>query len=128
MVDPREMQSVRFATNVNVTIGSSRDTQLPIRGSLSLIVRDNYFEISHPVPLVGAILGQRFLFVACRAKIKVRRQRLLFGKGKMREWIEIEDTDSRRGIVISIATKRDMRQAWEALVAAGVELSGPPSQ
>lgn len=91
-----------------------------IRGSMNLIVRAEFIEISSPIPFLAAALGMEFFFPAAEVKIEAHRSR--WG----REWIWLTGESAGKVTRLSIANRNNMREIWEVLVGAGVVPTGVP--
>jgi len=87
---------------------------------MNLIVRAEYIEISCPIPFIAAALSMEFYFPAAAVTIETSKSR--WG----REWIRLTGESAGKVIGLSIANRKNMREIWDALAAAGAAPVGVP--
>jgi hypothetical protein len=113
--------TVTYMTSVQV---NKRDelsgAESEIRGPMSLIIRTEFIEISCPIPFLAAAFGMEFYFPAAAVAIETDRSR--WG----REWIRLTGESAGKVIHLSIANRKNMREIWDALAAAGTVATGDP--
>jgi hypothetical protein len=118
-------QDIIFRTRLyNVKEKKSQEWLTAMYGEIYLIVRADAFEISCIISPIRAILGLEYYFRARETMIEVSR---LPGIPK-REWIVVTGRQLGKEIRLAIAQTRDLRDAWNALVAAGAVPVGLPPQ
>jgi hypothetical protein len=118
-------QGITFRTRLdNVKEKKSREWLRAMYGEIYLIVRTDAFEISCIISPIRVVLGLQYYFRAGETTIEVSR---LPGIPK-REWIVVAGRQLGKEIRLAIAQTRDLRDAWNALVAAGAVPVGLPPQ
>jgi hypothetical protein len=118
-------QEIIFRTRLyDVKEKKSQEWLTAMYGEIYLIVRAEAFEISCIIPPIRVVLGLEYYFRARETTIEVTR---LPGIPK-REWIVVTGRQLGKEIRLAIAQTRDLRDAWNALVAAGAVPVGLPPQ
>jgi hypothetical protein len=122
----REVQGhpVTFRTSVVVAIRTPSG-ESTLRGSLNLMVRGGFLEISHPLRPVAVLFGQEYYFRATDLRIQTHRDQ--------RERIRITDisygTDSSLSVTaMPRFSQADLGGIWQALVNAGAVPVGQAPQ
>jgi hypothetical protein len=89
------------------------------KGALTLTVRGDAFEVSHPFPLARFLFGQDYRYRAADTTVKAV-------PGLWHDWIEVNGSPGSARIQVG---RRQMNlQIWDALVRAGAHPIGPPPQ
>jgi hypothetical protein len=117
---------VTFGTSVVVRIkrrGSSGESAF--RGSLNLIIRGEFLEISHPNRPVAVFFGQEFYFRATDLRIETYRGQMNWGQ---REWIRITDISYGTDAYLSVTNRTNLGGIWHALTSAGAVPVGQAPQ
>jgi hypothetical protein len=117
----REVQAhpETFRTGVVVRIRRTSG-ESTLRGTLFLIVRGGFLEISHPVRLVAVLFGQEFYFRASDLRIETYWDQ--------RERISITDISYGMDASLSVTSRTNLGEIWYALVAAGAVPAGQAPQ
>jgi hypothetical protein len=92
---------------------------LPLRDHLSLTVRGDAFEISHPNLGARLIFGQEHCFRAAATTIATARS-------QMQDWIVVQGLPASRHNRVWITRRGQLAAIWEALIRAGAQPASPP--
>jgi hypothetical protein len=118
-------QGIIFRTRLyNVKEKKSQEWFTAMYREIYLIVRADAFEISCIIPPIRVVLGLEYYFRARETTIEVSRLPGI----KNRDWIVVTGRQRGKEIRLAIAQTRDLRDAWNALVAAGAVPVGLPPQ
>ncbi len=91
----------------------------PLRDYLSLTVRGDAFEISHPNLGARLIFGQEHCFRAADTTIAAARR-------QMQDWIVVQGLPASRRNQVWITKRGQLAPIWEALIRAGAQPASPP--
>jgi hypothetical protein len=116
-------QGVTFRTRLSIVkTMTKRGWWTGPYGEIYLIVREDAFEISCGISPIRVVLGLEYYFRARETTIEVSR---LPGIIK-RDWIVVTGQQLGRESQFAIAQRRDLGDAWNALVGAGAVPVGLP--
>ncbi len=117
---PAELSARRADYSVTVmTRTPLPGASFPLHGHLSLTVRGDAFEISHPSPGARLILGQQHCFRAAATTIAAARR-------QMQDWIVVQGLPASRRNQVWITKRGQLAPIWEALIRAGAQPASPP--
>lgn len=109
-------QDITFRTRLdNVKERTLQDWSTALYGEIYLIVRADAFEISCAISPIRVVLGLEYYFRARETTIEVS---WLPGIPK-RDWIIVTSRQLGKEVRLAIAQKRNLRDSWNVLVAAG---------
>ena len=91
----------------------------PLRDYLSLTVRGDAFEISHPNLGARLIFGQEHCFRATDTTIATAHS-------QMQDWIVVQGLPASRHNQVWITKRGQLAPIWEALIRAGAQPASPP--